>query len=260
MGSFGDFLFGSRQDAKHVGNVDTLLPIQKNNLVNLNQILSDQMGQGVDAYGGQINPGTSPLQQQAFDLVTSLVQGQGAYGQGQDALEGLLDDFDSTGTRETWEASVRDPMVQNWERDILPDIQEHFISQNAGSSGAANRAIAQSGADLAADLGASLSDNLYAGEQDHKNRQLQALPQALNFAQTPIDNALMAGEAQRDISGDQLMELFQKWSYEQPYNNPWLSDYLGMGLNTTAFQPIIQGSTAQPGALDSISRLIAAIR
>ncbi|MBI9073777.1 MAG: hypothetical protein JEZ02_00100 [Desulfatibacillum sp.] len=253
MGDFGDFLFGSTEDAKFMGNVDTLLPVQKNNLINLNQLLASQLGQGVESYGGQINAGTSPLQQQAFDLVSSLIQGEGSYGQGQNALGALLEDFDGTSTRETWETSVKDPMIQNWQDKILPEIQEHYIAANAGSSGAATRAITESGADLSADLAASLSQSLYGAEQSHLNRQLESLPLALDYAQAPIDTALYAGETQREITGDQLLEEYRKWADEQPYNNPWLS-YLNLGLETTAFEPVVQGATYQPGSLDSLTR------
>ena len=254
MGDFGDFLFGSTEDGKYLGNVDTLLPVQKSNLINLNQLLAGQLGQGVESYNGQISAGASPLQQQAFDLVSRLIQGQGSYGQGQNALSTLLENFDSTSARETWETSVKDPMVQNWQDEILPEIQEHYIAANAGSSGAATRAITESGADLAAGLASSLSESLYAAEQSHLDRQLESLPLALDYAQAPIDNALSAGQAQREITGDQLMEEYQKWAYGQPYNNPWLS-LLNLGLDTTAFEPVVQGTAYQPGALSSLTSL-----
>ncbi len=259
MGSAGDFLFGSTEDAKYLGNVDTLLPGQKNNLIALNNLLSGQMGLGVEPYQGQTAPGTSPLQQQAFDLVTQLIQGEGSFGAGQDALDGLLADFDPASSTEYWESAVRDPMVDTWEDDILPQVQEHFISRNAGSSGAANRAVAQSGADLAADLSSTLAQTLYAAEQGHLDRQSQAIPQALDYSQGAIDQSLQAGGVQRDITGDQLLELLQKWTYEQPYNNPWLSGYSSLAMNTQAFQPVVQGPTQQPGALDSISRLLSVL-
>ncbi|WP_028316547.1 hypothetical protein [Desulfatibacillum aliphaticivorans] len=255
MGDFGDFLFGATDDAKYLGNVDTLLPVQKSNLINLNQLLAGQLGQGVESYGGQISAGVSPLQQQGFDLVNQLIQGEGAYGQGQNALSALLGDFDETGVREAWEASVKDPMIQNWQDEILPEIQEHYIAANAGSSGAATRAITDSGQDLAVDLASSLSESMYSAEQSHLDRQASSLPLALDYAQAPIDLAMTAGQTQRDISGEQLLEEYQKWAYEQPYNNPWLS-YLNLGLNTSAFEPIVQGTSYQPGALNSLTNLI----
>lgn len=260
MGDVADFIFGSDEDARQVGNAPAMLPIQKRNLINLNQILDQNMGRGVNSYTGEYTAGVSGLQQQSFDLVNQLLGGGGVYGTGQDALTDLLQPFDSSSSRNYWESAIKDPMMLAWEDEILPQIQEHYIAQNAGSSGAANRAIAESGRHLAGDLAGTLAKTIFSAQQSHMGRQSQVLPQALNFARMPIETGLAAGDTQRGITQEQLMEQLQKWTYEQPYNNPWFQQYAPFALGSQAFQPILQGPTQTTGALDEISRFISAIR
>ncbi len=255
MGSAGDFLFGSSQDGRQTGSAKLLTGNQGDLLGQLVGVLQGQIGQGVDSYQGTYTPGTSSLQQQGFDLVNQILSGQGAYGGAQDALSSMLEPYNSASAVDYWQDSVQAPMMQQWEDDILPRVQETFISQNAGSSGAANRAIAKSGADLATDMNASLADILFQDRQAHTANSLQAAGRTMDMGSLLTSLGLNAGGVQRDIAGEQLMEDYNDWEYSQAQNNPWLQQ-LGIGLGTRAFEPIVQGPTRTPGSLDSISNFL----
>lgn len=96
--------------------------------------------------------------------------------------------YDPSAAMAMFNQNVKNPALKTWEQDILPQIQEKFISNNAGSSGAANRAIARSGADLNADLSGQLSNLLYQDKNDYLGRKFTA-DEAFR------DRSLAAGES-----------------------------------------------------------------
>lgn len=77
------------------------------------------------------------------------------------------------------------PLMQNFEQNIAPGIAERYAGLGTGggasSSSALQNSLAQAGRNLQTDIGA-LRGNL----------QMQALPQALNYAQSPLMMALQA--------------------------------------------------------------------
>ena len=206
MGSSGDFLFGSTNDARQVGRADLLTEGQSSLLSQLTGLLRGQLGQGVESYQETYTPGLSDLQTRSMDLVSRILGGDGVYGQTEDALSSFLEPYDSSAARDYWSASVADPMMRQWEDEILPAVQEAYISRNAGSSGAANRAIAKSGADLASDMNASLARILYQDEQTHKADALTAAGQSMDMGALLSSLGLSAGGLQRDVASEQLLE------------------------------------------------------
>lgn len=247
-----DFLFGGSEDAKHVGNAPLLTGPQKDTLNQLIQMVQGQVGQGVDPYPGQIAPGASDIQDTTFQFLQNLLSGgDTGMAAGTDALTQLLRPFDPAATTEAWEAGVKAPALQTWEEEILPAIQERYIGQGAASSGAANRAITKSGADLSADLAGQLATMLLGQEGQHEATQLAAVDQMLRQALGLTGVGLTAGGQQRDIMAELLGEDYQKWQTAQPYNNPWLQ-MLQTVLGTKAFDPIVQGPTQSRGVFGDL--------
>jgi len=82
-------------------------------------------------------------------------------------------EFDPTAINNWYQKALVNPALQTWEQDIVPNIQEKFIGQNAGSSGGANRAIARSGEDMMTGLSAQMAQTLFGEKQAHDTRNFQ---------------------------------------------------------------------------------------
>jgi hypothetical protein len=101
------------------------------------------------------------------------------YNQGSNFLQQLLQ-----GGPEAFQ-NFEAPYLQNFEQNIAPGIAERFAGAGTGggamSSSGLQQALAQAGRGLQTDL-AGLRSNL----------QMQAIPQSLQYAQSPIMNMLQA--------------------------------------------------------------------
>jgi len=241
VGAGANALFkGDDEEGGVTGYADTMTPLQQRNLGNLNQLIDQNMGRGVESYGGDYTAGASGNQQQTFDLVQQLLGGGGGMGQSQDFLQNLTKPYDPTSANEFFNKGIRDPTMKDWEENTLPSIQEHFIGQNAGRSGAANRAISGSGADLMAMLSGEKARTLYGDKQQYTQNALQGVSQNAQIQELMTKLGLTAGGTERGIEGEQRMEGFQDWQTEQAYNNPWLNKFMTTALGGQAKEPIVQ--------------------
>lgn len=123
-------------------------------------------------------PTINPQQQQAFSQYwQNPIQNNPLYGSGQDYLMNLLGG--GPGAFSAFEA----PYMQNFQQNIVPGIAERFAGlgtgSGAGSSSGLYNSLGQAGRNLQTDL-AGLRSGL----------QMQALPQALGYAQQPYSNTL----------------------------------------------------------------------
>ena len=227
-----------------------------------------QIGQGVTPYGGQVVPGASQIQEQGFGLaggMGQMVTGPQNYfqqmlgqvqpdqvGRGTEmaegGLQGMLAPFDPTSATETWEKSWKAPAIETWRDEIMPSIMEKGVrSAGTADSGPMQRELARSGEDLATGLSGQLANMLYSGEQAQLGRQQTGVNQAMNLAQMPsnimqgaaqvggmgtdqLSQMLNIGGVQRGIEGEQLQEPYAKWQQSQPYNNPYLKNFLSQAL------------------------------
>ena len=97
----------------------------------------------------QNEPLLDQQQQQVQSAIAQLGLG-GIEGLNLEQLIGGLNPETSAGL---FNQVVGDPARQQFSQETLPQIQQSFISQNAGSSSMANRALAQAGVDLEGKLG-----------------------------------------------------------------------------------------------------------
>ena len=242
--SLGDLFMGTSTPARQTGTAQTMTPQQQ---ATLNWAMSQMRG-GVPGYTGQTTAGAAPLQTQTFDLISQILGGGGQVGAGQDALADLLKPFDPTSTNQYFQQSVQAPALRTWEQDILPKIRESFIGQNAGSSSAANRAIASSGSDLASNLSSTLGNLLFQSEQSALGRRQSAIDQILPMLTGQANLGLSAGGAQQGINQNQLTGAYQEFLRTQPSANPYLQLF-GQAIGTPTFENIIQGPTQTQGIL-----------
>lgn len=290
VGGITDALFGSTE-APEVKNVDTLTPQQKELLNKLSSIVNKQLGAPGKTYGGSWSTPASGIQSQLFKTVEDLLKGATgkpnalAQSNAQKMSRGFTAPKISAGTydpaavQQWYTDALVNPAMQTWEKDIVPQVQEKFISQNAGSSGAANRAIANSAEDVMSNLNSQLANALYGEKQAFDTRDFTA--QQSNASNKLATNALnleglssggrlgiaadgagyaelasllgigtQTGAQQYGIDQSKTQADYQKWLSQQPANNPWLQ-YLGTALNTQGFTPVVKGAVQQEGLLGS---------
>lgn len=123
-------------------------------------------------------PTMAPYQERAFqNSVQNPIQNSPLYGSGSNYLQNLL-----SGNPEAFK-NFEAPYLQQFNQQIVPGIAERFAGMGtgagAGSSSGLNNSLAQAGQNLQTNL-AGLRSGL----------QMQALPQALGYAQQPYSNTL----------------------------------------------------------------------
>lgn len=125
-----------------------------------------------------------PYNKQSLGSLLQLLQGGGLednalFGAGSSFLENILSGSPNA------TAAFEAPLMQQFQQQIAPGIAERFAGMGTGagaaSSSALNNSLAQAGANLQNQIG-SLRGQL----------QMQALPLALQYAQSPIQNMLAA--------------------------------------------------------------------
>ena len=224
----GDFASSSKTTT---GTESILTGGQEDVLAQLMDLLGDQLGQGVEAYGGERVAGASELQQQAFDAMGDIFGGEGIYGGANVALGDLLGEYDPTAAKEYWQESVYEPSKMRFQDETLPSVLEPFISSGGMRSGAARRAMGKAGAQFESGMGATLADVLYKGREAHEGRRQQAVGQTQQQAQMLANLGIDVGGMQRGIAGEQAEGDYQKWLGSQAYNNPWLQHMMpGLGV------------------------------
>lgn len=253
-------------------------------------MLQGQIGQGVTPYPGQMVPGASPIQEMGFGMAGGLgpmvtgpqqyfqqMLGQvepGMAGRGMGMAEGGLQDmlapFDPAAATEFWETAHKRPAMEMWREDIMPAIMEKGVrTAGTSDSGPMQKELARSGEDLATGLSGQLANLLYSGQQAQMGRQQTGVNQAMQLAGMPsnimqgagqvggmgtdiLSQMLNMGGMQRGIEGEQLQEPYAKWQFSQPYNNPYLSQFLGTALSQPPMETIGQQQGPGMGALSML--------
>ena len=249
---FMDTLFGGTSSAPlwNLGQVDL-----RDTMVNQ---VRNAVGQGVPAYGGQITPGTAPLQQQAFGAAGGLLSSplgtpmQGAIGQllsGQPAYQ-----IDPATSMRYYTDAVYNPAMQEF-GDTLRGLDARYGAR-FGRSGAQLEAAGRAAERFGTNLAGIRGDLVYRDEMARRSAAENAMGRlgtgvqaGLGYAgDTRANLGMMAGLGgeQRAIEGQGRAEDYGKWLYAQPYNNPWLG-FMGTALST---MPMLQ--TQQPGILPGL--------
>ena len=117
---------------------------------------------------------------------TGGLQDSELYGGGSDFLMKLFGgDF----------SAFEQPLMNQFEQQIAPGIAERYAGMGAGSSSGLNQSLAQAGENLSTQLGAQRSQLM-----------MQALPQALGYAQQPIENMQKAQGMDQYQAGNFVQE------------------------------------------------------
>ena len=216
----------SKSRRPYIQPTPQMTPGQLTLLDQLTDLLGGQLGEGVEAYPGQMAPGVSPLQESTFGLISDLLGGRGPYGgamtRGAETVESLMRPFDPGAAREYWEETYKAPMMETWGKEVIPGIMEKYAGMGALDSSGIGRALGESGRRLTTELGGTLADVLFRAEQAHEGRRLGAVPLATSLPESLTRMGLGAGGMERGIEAELLQEPFMKWQTEQPWASPWL--------------------------------------
>ena len=141
---------------------------------------------GLFGGGGGKKPKLKPYSKQSLGSLEDIASGQGLagsplYGAGSSFLQQLL-----SGNPEAF-AAFEAPYLQNFQQKIAPGIAERFAGAGTGAGALGSSAFANSLAEASRNLQTDLA-SLRSG------LQMQALPQALGYAQAPISNRLQASQ------------------------------------------------------------------
>lgn len=263
-----DTLFG-KTESPSVSPTSTMTAEQSKLLKQLSDLLSGQLGTGAETYPGDMTAGPSALQTQTWDELSRLISG-GKSGTSAEAVNKVLagtdtGQFDPAAIQEWYKDALVTPAMAEWEKNVAPAVQEKFISQNAGSSGAANRAIAGSAEDLMTSLNAQLADALKTEKSAFDTREFTAgqsdldrLLQVPGMESTSTTDFLRtlgiggeAGTTQQALNQADINELLAKWTGSQPYSNPWLR-FLQAALGKNAIENVVSPGSQQEGLFSSV--------
>lgn len=238
--------------------------------------------QGITPFGGQRVAGFGPLQQEAFGLAGGLGQGIGAgidifgqtlgqfdpnlggqfLGQAGDLLGGVSQGLDPQRILDALEPG-RQLALNTFEQDIVPFLSERF-GATSGASGALNKQLAESGANLSLGLGAQAAPFLGQAALQQPGLDLSAARTAGDFAQLPgilaqqgtqlggqsfdlLSQLFNIGGLQQQQQQQQLGATQQRFNEQQAFNNPFLSQ-LGLAFGSSPFQTSFQQGAPGIGA------------
>jgi len=250
MGGVTDFFFGADevQPAQQTGSAELLSPEQKallNSLLGKGQGLTDS---GAQIFPGQEVVGPSGIQQDIFGQIQGLLGGDQLGTAFDSALSpSQIPEFDQAGVEDYFRKSMVDPALRAFEKDIMPSIQEKFISQNALDSGGFNRSVTNATGDLTKDLASQLGSLVYGSRETDEARRFTAEESAkgrgLSTASLLASLGLGAGGEQRNIAQQQATGI------------PMLDQLLKLVNPESVRSPIVQGpsTTRSPGVMDFAS-------
>lgn len=280
----GGDLFGGGEGGTEQATLQ--LPEQRDFLVDLLGQLGGLTQQGLTPINFP-SAGISPLQQQAFGGFSGLsglgqqgfgIAGQqlaqfdpnlgGQFlGQARGALSQGLQGLDPQRILDALEPG-RQLALNTFEQDIVPFLGERF-GATSGASGAFNKQLAESGANLSLGLGAQAAQFLGQGALQAPGIQFQGANIAGNLAQLPgqlagqgldlgrqsgnlLSQLLNAGGVQRGITSEQLAA--QTQTQLDPRNILSLFGPLGLGIQ--GFENII--TPPGPSPISQIAQIAGA--
>lgn len=239
-----------------VVSAETLTPQQSQLLYHLNTLVGQQLGKGVTPYEGTVVPGMPPELERALRMQETI----GTPAEDR-ALAAAMDPSIATdlsperylgGFEGTYEQALED----YWNKYSKRKIAHEYGS--GGGGGTMEELLASS---YATDVALPAAQARWGAwtrglEAEHAGTE-QALARALGAAGTSTgirgaraESAVRAGMARRGFEAEGLREGYEKWLQAQPWNNPWVSQYLGPALGTSAFQNI-----AGPSAFSQYGQL-----
>jgi hypothetical protein len=125
------------------------------------------MGKTIMGSSGNQSLLTKPQQQLQNQFFQYGPQAAEAFGQ-------FVQPYDPAQFESLFQKAFVDPAMLQYERSVLPAIQQRFVDQGGGSSSALNQALAQSATDVSTMLGSQMGQ-FYQGQQANQLNAINAL-------------------------------------------------------------------------------------
>jgi hypothetical protein len=230
----------------------------------LGNFLASETGGGATPYNKQMTAPLSSYEQGGLKLLGDYTGGKTpAFRWGQAGLKSALSGAPSTTinpetSEQFYQSAVKAPALKEFSEDVLPQIRE---SNNRGGfvwGTARQKAENDAYADLMDTLTTRRSEISYADEEARRGlaesaaqRQVSALPQALQYAEAPISAAMGYGATPRLVEQAGLEAKQSEWMRTRPEYNPTIPaalSYIGepmMGMYQTPTTPSALGPMSQ---------------
>lgn len=251
--------------------ISVLRPGQGQLLDDLTTMLGIQLGKGVDfPLEEAFIPGESELQRSAFDRALA-GPGEGARDTlakiesgtpsaliSPDNINAILDKF-----LEGFDTRVAEPERLRHE-DTVRELRRRFGESGAG--GSVGEAIGRETSRFSTELASQRSNTLLEGLRAALGQSETAADRALGFQglrQNDITLQAGLGGEQRGITSQLLGEPLARSLFEAPFNNPWLTQFLGPSLSPSNAAVVLPDRTAETvsaisGGIGALGGLVAA--
>ena len=262
-----DFLFGTSPRIE-TQELDTLTPEQRRSLDQLMSQLSGGTGRGERRrFEGDVNVDPSDLSQLSLagleerSLMLSDPNRQNEIALAStDTLLKLLDfEGQQAGVDEFFNTNIRDPALESFREEVLPQIGRSFGGANFFSSERA-RADDTAREELLGSLTRSRADINFRSDQANRDRALQALGIAggvddiARGDSKELLSLLQAGEGQTGLAERNVNREFQQFLAEAGLDDAQIQQLL-QSIGTGAFENVV---TALPGSEGFITQIVAA--
>lgn len=232
---------------------EAMLPEQTGLIKQLSGLLSGQVGQGVDPYGGQLVAGIPSQLRYGMGMLGDIGQAGrdvlGAFnptsllGAGAGALQDVLGGPDLSEIEGLWKRAFVKPAMANYKR-MSEETVGRFAGMNAYRGGGLGEALGRQLTDVNTNIDAQLAQMLFGSQEAGLGRQMQAIGQTPGFAGAPFGLAsqaaqgqIGAGQLQRGIEQQGLSAEHGRWLSGQPYQNPFMKSFLGPALSQGTMMP-----------------------
>ena len=205
-------------------------------------------------FQGTITPEAGPFIEQGLSQVAA-IPGSPQEIARQQALQRIVggevgtggDAFNPELRERFFREQVSDPAMQEFNRNVAPNIANRFLSR--GQTGAAMRELAQAGAQLTGQLSGQRAgllrndENLMAQAREAAlNRLLPGVGASQQHQVNAVGTQFAAGDLDRTIRGQFNSERLNRLLGEQPFSDPRLALFpLAQGIGTAAPAPQASG-------------------
>ena len=199
---------------------------QLGNIQRLNRFLKDEIGQPGPQYGGDLAPGISPLQQQAFDQAEEFFDTDfGLDAEGQAALQRLLSGEVAEGAGEVdlqagevafrndpklqeefFKANVQDPALKNFNENLLPGIDQRFAARGVSNSGGRFAELGNAANDVGSQLTRGRTDLAFRRLDLENQSREQAFDRRANANENALTRRTNARESALERLGPAIAQ------------------------------------------------------
>lgn len=241
MSGLGDFLGGSSPDVEYK-TMSLHAPWQQQ----LTGRLQEMLGRSpTTPYEGALpgSAGMAPIEQLSLQGLEGMFGPEGGFAQGQTALSGLLS---REGWDEQFQEGVADPMMRQFQEDILPSMERNLAKQYFGSG--TQKMMGQGYEDLMS----RMSQERGRQYESSLNRQLGAVTQGLPGMVGALGGAQQLGSLPRMLEEGKIAGEYGEFQRMQGGQQQWINNLMN-ALNVRSIENVASVIPGQTGFLQEMA-------